>query len=83
MANRPEIGNKRSLELYLGDIKDIEPLNSKEEIVLAQKAKKGELKAFNKLVTHNLRFVVAVAKKFQGQGLPFEDLINEIGRAHV
>ena len=63
--------------LYLGEIKDIEPLNSKEEIVLAQKAKKGELKAFNKLVKHNLRFVVAVAKKFQGQGLPFEDLINE------
>ena len=29
------------------------------------------------MVTHNLRFVVAVAKKFQGQGLPLEDLINE------
>ena len=67
MANRPEIGNKRSLVLYLGEIKDIEPLNSKEEIVLAQKAKNGELKAFNKLVTHNLRFVVAVAKNFKGK----------------
>ena len=77
MANHPEIGNKRSLVLYLGEIKDLEPLDSKEEITLAQQAKKGELKAFNKLVTHNLRFVVAVAKKFQGQGLPFEDLINE------
>ena len=77
MANRPEIGNKRSLVLYLGEIKDLEPLNSKDEIILAQQAKKGELKAFNKLVMHNLRFVVAVAKKFQGQGLPFEDLINE------
>ena len=77
MANRPEIGNKRSLVLYLEEIKDLEPLDSKEEIALAQLAKKGELKAFNKLVTHNLRFVVAVAKKFQGQGLPFEDLINE------
>ena len=75
--NRPEIGNKRSLVLYLREIKDLDPLDSKEEIVLAQQAKKGELKAFNKLVTHNLRFVVAVAKKFQGQGLPFEDLINE------
>jgi len=77
LANRPEIGNKRSLVLYLEEIKDLEPLDSKEEIALAQLAKKGELKAFNKLVTHNLRFVVAVAKKFQGQGLPFEDLINE------
>ena len=71
------MGNKRSLILYLREIKDLEPLNSKDEIILAQQAKKGELKAFNKLVTHNLRFVVAVAKKFQGQGLPFEDLINE------
>jgi len=76
-VNRPEIGNKRSLVLYLREIKDLDPLDSKEEIVLAQQAKKGELKAFNKLVTHNLRFVVAIAKKFQGQGLPFEDLINE------
>ena len=77
MANRPEIGTKRSLVLYLEEIKELEPLDSKEEIILAQQAKKGELKAFNKLVTHNLRFVVAVAKKFQEQGLPFEDLINE------
>ena len=77
MANRFEMGNKRSLILYLREIKDLEPLNSKDEIILAQQAKKGELKAFNKLVTHNLRFVVAVAKKFQGQGIPFEDLINE------
>ena len=77
MANRPDIGNKRSLELYFEEIKDLEPLDSKEEIILTQQAKKGELKAFNKLVTHNLRFVVAVAKKFQEQGLPLEDLINE------
>jgi len=77
LANRPDIGNKRSLELYFEEIKDLEPLDSKEEIILAQQAKKGELKAFNKLVTHNLRFVVAVAKKFQEQGLPLEDLINE------
>ena len=77
MNNRSEIGNKRSLELYLDDIKKYKPLDPKEEIILAGLAKKGDLKAINKLITHNLRFVVAVAKKFQGQGLPFEDLINE------
>ena len=77
MNNRSEIGNKRSLELYLDDIKKYQPLDPKEEIILAGLAKKGDLKAINKLITHNLRFVVAVAKKFQGQGLPFEDLINE------
>ncbi len=77
MNNRPEIGNKRSLELYLNEIKNYEPLEPKEEISLARDAKKGDLKSVNKLITHNLRFVVAVAKNFQGQGLPFEDLINE------
>ena len=44
---------------------------------MAQKAKAGDINAFQILVTHNLRFVVAMAKKFQGQGVPFEDLINE------
>ena len=77
MNNRPEIGNKRSLELYLDEIKNYKPLDSEVEIELAVLAKKGDLKAINKLITHNLRFVVAVAKKFQGQGIPFEDLINE------
>ena len=77
MNNRPELGNKRSLELYLNEIKNYHPLDSKEEIELASRAKKGDLKAIDTLITHNLRFVVAVAKKFQGQGIPFEDLINE------
>ena len=77
MNNRPDIGNKRSLEIYLDEIKNYQPLNPKEEIILAELAKKGDLEAINKLITHNLRFVVAVAKKFQGQGIPFEDLINE------
>ena len=77
MNNRPEIGNKRSLELYLNEIKNYKPLDSEVEIELAVLAKKGDLEAINKLITHNLRFVVAVAKKFQGQGIPFEDLINE------
>lgn len=44
---------------------------------MAQKAKAGDLDAINELVTHNLRFVVAVAKKFQKYGIPLEDLINE------
>lgn len=77
MNNRPEIGNKRSLELYLDEIKNYKPLDLEVEIELAVLAKKGDLEAINKLITHNLRFVVAVAKKFQGQGIPFEDLINE------
>jgi len=70
--------NKRkALELYLKEIKKLEPLSAKEEVHYAKDARDGDDEAFQKLVTHNLRFVVAVAKKFQGQGVPFEDLINE------
>ena len=68
---------RKALDLYLKEIKKIEPLSSQEEVALAQQAKTGDMEAFQKLVTHNLRFVVAMAKKFQGQGVPFEDLINE------
>ena len=68
---------RKALDLYLKEIKKIEPLSPQEEVALAQQAKTGNTEAFQKLVTHNLRFVVAMAKKFQGQGVPFEDLINE------
>lgn len=68
---------RKALDLYLNEIKKLEPLSPQEEVVLAQKAKAGDTIAFQKLVTHNLRFVVAMAKKFQGQGVPFEDMINE------
>jgi RNA polymerase primary sigma factor len=71
------VSGRRALDLYLKEIKLIEPLSPKEEVSLAQKAKAGNTVAYQKLVTHNLRFVVAMAKKFQGQGVPFEDLINE------
>ena len=48
-----------------------------EEYDLAVRAQKGDEKARERLVSANLRFVVAVAKKYQGQGLPLEDLIDE------
>ena len=58
-------------------IKQIDPLPATEEVRLAQLSKKGDQEAFDKLITHNLRFVVAVAKKFQHHSIPLEDLINE------
>ena len=48
-----------------------------EEYELALKAKNGDKKARERLINSNLRFVVSVAKKFRGQGMPLEDLINE------
>jgi RNA polymerase primary sigma factor len=66
-----------SINCYFNEINKIPLLDNKEEIELAKKAKKGDLNSVQKLTLHNLRFVVSVAKQYQGQGMPLEDLINE------
>ena len=65
------------LSSYLKAIDKIPLLTYDEEYEIALKAKNGDKKAREKLINANLRFVVSVAKKFRGQGLPLEDLINE------
>ena len=65
------------LSSYLKAIDKIPLLTYEEEYELALKAKNGDKKAREKLINANLRFVVSVAKKFRGQGMPLEDLINE------
>ncbi len=54
------------------------PLLDHEEVVeLAQRIEKGDLAAKEKLINHNLRLVVSVARNYQGQGLTFGDLVQE------
>ena len=65
------------LSTYLKAIDKIPLLTYEEEYDLALKAKNGDKKARERLIHSNLRFVVSVAKKFRGQGIPLEDLINE------
>ena len=65
------------LSTYLKAIDKIPLLTYEEEYDLALKAKNGDKKARERLINSNLRFVVSVAKKFRGQGIPLEDLINE------
>jgi len=61
----------------LEEIGKFEPLTPNEEIDLAQRLRAGDRDALKKLTESNLRFVVSVAKDYQGQGLPLTDLINE------
>ncbi|HZH74369.1 MAG TPA: RNA polymerase sigma factor RpoD/SigA [Mariniphaga sp.] len=66
-----------SLALYLKEIGKNRTLTIEEEAKLAVRIRKGEKKALEKLVKANLRFVVSVARNYQNQGLPLNDLINE------
>lgn len=66
-----------SLDKYLQDIGKEELLSTEEEVDLANRIKKGDQKALERLTKANLRFVVSVAKQYQNQGLALPDLINE------
>ena len=73
------ITNRESeaLEKYLSEIGKEELLSADEEVELAQRIRKGDQKALDRLTKANLRFVVSVAKQYQNQGLSLSDLINE------
>ena len=66
-----------SLSKYLQEINHVELITAEEEIELTRLIRQGDKKALDKLTRANLRFVVSVAKQYQGQGLPLTDLINE------
>jgi RNA polymerase primary sigma factor len=67
----------QSLEKYLQEISKVEMITADEEVRLAGLIKKGDKAALDRLTKANLRFVVSVAKQYQGQGLSLPDLINE------
>ena len=73
------ITNRESaaLDKYLQEIGREEMVTIEEEVELAQRIRKGDRKALERLTKANLRFVVSVAKQYQNQGLSLPDLINE------
>ncbi|MCL2008161.1 MAG: RNA polymerase sigma factor RpoD/SigA [Treponema sp.] len=84
-AGRPNNAEENTLLLYLKEINKIPLLKKDEEEQFAKLAAKGDLKARDKLINSNLRFVVSIAKQHQGKGLPMEDLISEgnLGLMHA
>jgi RNA polymerase primary sigma factor len=69
--------DSQSLEKYLQEIGKVSLISHEEEVQLITRIKKGDKAAHDRLVKGNLRFVVSVAKQYQGQGLALSDLINE------
>ena len=66
-----------SLDKYLQEIGKEDLITVEEEVELAQRIRKGDQRALEKLTRANLRFVVSVAKQYQNQGFSLPDLINE------
>ncbi|MEA2354740.1 MAG: polymerase primary sigma factor [Solirubrobacteraceae bacterium] len=66
-----------SLQLFLRDLGKVRLLTAQEEVDLAKRIERGDLRAKQRMVESNLRLVVSVAKNYRGQGLPFLDLIQE------
>ena len=62
--------------IYLKEVSRYPLLTANEEKELAYKIRNGDKKSIDKLVNSNLRFVISVAKQYQGQGLDLMDLIN-------
>jgi RNA polymerase primary sigma factor len=74
---RKSSSDENIIGMYLKEISRIPLLTREEEEEAVKAAVKGDIVARNKLVSANLRFVVNVAKKYQGHGLPLPDLISE------
>jgi len=71
-------GNEKNiLHLYLSELKRFPLLSKEDEEKYARQVAQGNKAARERLVNSNLRFVISVAKKYQGKGLPLEDLISE------
>lgn len=68
---------EKNLNTYLDKIGQVSLLSEEEEQRLSARIKAGDERALNKLVEANLRFVVSIAKQYQGKGLDIDDLISE------
>ena len=66
-----------SLEKYLNEIARIDLISPEQEAEFARRIREGDEEALEQLTKANLRFVVSVAKQYQGQGMSLADLINE------
>jgi RNA polymerase primary sigma factor len=66
-----------ALQLFLNEVRQYPLLTAAEEVELAKRIERGDMQAKDRMINSNLRLVVSIAKKYQGQELPLLDLIQE------
>ena len=66
-----------SLQMFFNAARRYPLLTAAEEVELSQRVERGDIEAKERMINSNLRLVVSVARKYQGQGLPLGDLIQE------
>ena len=76
-GTRRSSSSEDSLTAYLRAIAAYRLLDRDEEMTLGRRIRAGDARAIDQLVCANLRFVVSVAKRYQHQGVPLPDLIDE------
>jgi RNA polymerase primary sigma factor len=77
MDKRMHYENEGAVTSYFKDIRKYGLITKEEEIELTNKIKQGDEESLNKLMEANLKFVIKIAKEYQGNGLPLSDLISE------
>ena len=76
-GDRRRFDNEASVQRYLRELRNYPPMTRKQEEETLQRARKGDSRAVESILTSNLRFVVSVALEYQGRGVPLSDLIAE------
>ena len=66
-----------SLQLFFNEARRHPLLTAEEEIELAQRIERGDLEAKERLINSNVRLVLSNARRYQGLGLPMQDLVQE------
>lgn len=66
-----------TISKYFKEVKKSKILTPKEELNIAKRIQNGDNSAIQELVNANLKFAISIAKRYQGNGLPLSDLINE------
>src|SRR5205807_5753067 len=66
-----------ALQLFMNEVSRHPLLTADEEVELAKRIERGDLEAKEQMINSNLRLVVSIAKKYQGNEMPLLDLIQE------